>query len=269
MARTDSFQKKWASAPSQFERPADALIGRGWAGGAAEDPPEAKWENWWHNRADEALAEIEANGALAWFGDVPYQVGAMVRSSSKRWVAAIANVGIEPGSGADIGHWEEYVAQGASQADAEAGTNNTRRMTALRVFQAIRSAAAAATEALRGVLRVGTQAEVNTGTLDDVAVTPRKMRFGFQVSLTSNGYIVFPAWLGGLMIQWFDQSITSTATNYSYPLAFPSAALKVFLVDGDAAAAGIYFGAHVVSSTQFRALCSGASVLGCVLAIGH
>ncbi len=64
----------------------------------------------------------------------------------------------------------------ATQADAEAGTNNVRRMTALRVFQAIRSAAAVATEALRGVLRVGTQAEVDAGALDNVVVTPLKLK---------------------------------------------------------------------------------------------
>lgn len=75
----------------------------------------------------------------------------------------------------------------ATQADAEAGTNNVRRMTALRVFQAIRSAAANATELLGGVLRVGTQAEVNAGELDDVVITPKKLaeypagRFGLGI----------------------------------------------------------------------------------------
>lgn len=105
MARTDSFQKKWASVPSQFERPSDALIERGWAGGAAEDPPEAKWENWWHNRVDEALAEIESSGALAWFVDAPYEAGATVLDAGQIWACAIPNSGIQPSSGANDGHW--------------------------------------------------------------------------------------------------------------------------------------------------------------------
>lgn len=105
MARSDSFQKKWASVPSQFERPSDALIDRGWAGGAAEDPPEAKWENWWHNRVDEALAEIESNGAMAWFADASYGVLAEVMESGYAWIAAKASTGVQPGSAQDEGHW--------------------------------------------------------------------------------------------------------------------------------------------------------------------
>ena len=105
MARSDSFQKKWASVPSQFERPTDALIDRGWAGGAAEDPPEAKWENWWHNRVDEALAEIESKGAMQWFDDVAYAVGSTARDGDQNYIAAIASTGIQPGSASDVGHW--------------------------------------------------------------------------------------------------------------------------------------------------------------------
>jgi phage-related tail fiber protein len=69
----------------------------------------------------------------------------------------------------------QYKTEVATQAEAEAGSNNVKRMTPLRVFQAIRSASALATETLRGVLRVGTQAEVDAGTLDNVAVTPKKL----------------------------------------------------------------------------------------------
>lgn len=105
MARNDSFRVRWASNPAQFERPQTSLIERGWAGGANEDPPEAKWENWWHNRVDEALAEIEEFGALRWFADVSYQKGARVQHDGRNWIAATPSQGVAPGGVSDSGHW--------------------------------------------------------------------------------------------------------------------------------------------------------------------
>lgn len=70
----------------------------------------------------------------------------------------------------------QYKTEVATQPEAEAGDNNVKRMTPLRVFQAIRSAAANATEAMRGALRIATQAETDAGALDDVAVSPKKLQ---------------------------------------------------------------------------------------------
>lgn len=198
MARTDSFVKKWASVPAQFERPSNALIDRGWAGGAAEDPPEAKWENWWHNRVDEALSELEKNGAMHWFADVSYAICAVVRDGGQNWIALLPSLGIKPGSINDAGHW------------AAVGAN--------------------ASETLHGVLRLATQMEVEAGALDGVAVTPKKLRFGFSISLASNGYIAFPKWLGGLIVQWGTHNfnfagVGTLSTSVTFPLAFPNAVL--------------------------------------------
>ncbi|MGA4473879.1 phage tail protein [Ectopseudomonas chengduensis] len=111
----------------------------------------------------------------------------------------------------------------ATQADAEGGTNNVRRMTALRVFQALRSAAANATELLRGVLRVGTQAEVEAGELDNVAVTPQKLRHGLLYSFGANGYFFLPTWLTGFGFQWGEvPNVTADGVqSVIFPLEFP------------------------------------------------
>lgn len=240
MARSDSFARKWASAPAQFERPSNTLISRGWAGGAGEEPPEAKWENWWHNRVDEALAEIESQGALQWFLDVSYRIGATCSHDNQYWIAAKPSVGIEPGSAGDDGHWEPLSLLEATQEQAEAGEDGTRRMTPRRVFQALRSVLANATETLRGTLRIGTQDEIDAGERDDVAVTPKKLRWGFAASFEINGYLAFPTWLGGFVLQW-GYATTTVYTNVNdlsaavtYPIAFPS---KVSAIWGMAHAA--------------------------------
>lgn len=109
----------------------------------------------------------------------------------------------------------------ATKPQAEAGEDNSKKMTPLRVFQALRSAAANATELLRGVLRIATQAEVNAGTRDDVVVTPKKMRWGVSMLIASTGYLALPSWLGGVIVQW--GSVAGAASyTVTLPLAMPS-----------------------------------------------
>lgn len=66
----------------------------------------------------------------------------------------------------------------------------------------------------------------------DKMVTSAWAKFGFSCSLTPNGYLKFPKWLGGVTIQWS----SSTANNNSlgggfntivFPIAFANSCLAV------------------------------------------
>lgn len=70
----------------------------------------------------------------------------------------------------------QYKTEVATQLEAEAGANNVKRMTPLRVFQALRSAAAAATETLRGTAALATQAEAEAGAENTKIMTPLRVR---------------------------------------------------------------------------------------------
>lgn len=157
---------------------------------------------------------------------------------------------------------------GASEEEAKAGAESTRWMSALRVFQSIRSAAANATETLRGVLRIATETEMRAASADDVAVTPRKLRLGFAISIALNGYLVFPVWLGGLVIQWGRVQIVTSASGApvgsgngsggfavaSFPILFPNEPLVSFStqVTGVAVNGGYVSVVETIGRAQIR-----------------
>ncbi|VVO54884.1 hypothetical protein PS896_00488 [Pseudomonas fluorescens] len=117
----------------------------------------------------------------------------------------------------------------ASVQDAEQGTDNVKRMTPLRVFQAIAKRVVQASESIAGVAKIATQAQTDSGADTTTIVTPKTLRFGFSASLTTNGYIVFPSWLGGFIIQWVGLSTLGIQGAYSsFTLAFPNVCLAVF-----------------------------------------
>ncbi|MBF3054128.1 DNA inversion product [Pseudomonas aeruginosa] len=105
--------------------------------------------------------------------------------------------------------WQAVTKRFSTQDQAEAGEDNRTVMTPLRALQAIRSAAAGASETLRGALRIGTQPEIDAGTLDDVAVTPKKLHAVFQGSLAQIGYRRSP---GGLIEQWGTATLSAVGT---------------------------------------------------------
>ncbi|MNJ36490.1 Phage Tail Collar Domain protein [compost metagenome] len=80
-----------------------------------------------------------------------------------------------------------------------------------------------ATEQNQGTAKIATDVQMLDSTNDQVIVTPKKFRKGFAISLTANGYIAFPGWLGGLILQWGQANASNTGTAVAWPMAFPSA----------------------------------------------
>ncbi|MCO7519452.1 MULTISPECIES: hypothetical protein [unclassified Pseudomonas] len=87
-----------------------------------------------------------------------------------------------------------------------------------------------ATESNQGTARIATIDQVIGGGDDSVTVTPRKLRWGFSVSLAQNGYIAFPSWLGGLIIQWAYSEESGSINDYRYfPIAYPHTPIAAFI----------------------------------------
>jgi len=59
-----------------------------------------------------------------------------------------------------------------------------------------------ATETVAGTVEICTDAELLAGASNVVVATPLKLRLGFAANFAPNGYISFPTWLGGLILQW-------------------------------------------------------------------
>lgn len=50
--------------------------------------------------------------------------------------------------------------------------------------------------------KYATFAEINDGAGDESVITPFKLRWGFSFLMGGTGYIKFPPWLGGFLLQW-------------------------------------------------------------------
>jgi hypothetical protein len=116
-----------------------------------------------------------------------------------------------------------------------AAGDNSNKLTTTGWFKAEQ-----ATETVQGTAKVATQAVTNAGTDDATIVTPKKLRAGFAASYGASGYIAFPTWLGGLIIQWGNGVSTNGVMTQNLPIAFP--------IQSFAAAAGFSGGGNNVAS---------------------
>lgn len=114
-----------------------------------------------------------------------------------------------------------------------------------------------ASETVNGILKIASLAQTNSKADDATAVTPLKLGWGFAAILSANGYIKFPAWLGGLIVQWGTATTTNSNAIVSYPLAFPNAALMPPVMSSRMAAAQwLTWTTTAISNSGFTAACS-------------
>lgn len=89
---------------------------------------------------------------------------------------------------------------------------------------------AVASETVLGGAKAATQTMTNAGTDDSTFITPKKLRWGFQASLTTNGYLIFPSWFFNLVLQW-GLSPSGSSVVVNYPLQFPTSLFFVMTSD--------------------------------------
>ena len=103
MAR-QPFNTRWAQGVESqdnlntFKMPPSSRLGSGWEGGQDKDAPAAGHENWWHNRVDSALQDLERKGVMTWVATAPYEAGAPTKGSDNNFYESLAsdNLGNNP-----------------------------------------------------------------------------------------------------------------------------------------------------------------------------
>jgi len=164
-----------------------------------------------------------------------------------------------------------------TQAAAEAGISTiVRAWTAQRVKQAIVTLAsvAGATETVAGKAEIATQDETEAGSDDTRIVTPKKLRWGFSSLFADNGYIVFPDWLGGFIIQWIKYSVANSNTLYTLSLPIPFVNNFIFTsASHHQTGANAYLATTAVvslSQVNLRVTTSSPGSFGCfIIALGN
>jgi hypothetical protein len=88
-----------------------------------------------------------------------------------------------------------------------------------------------ATESVKGIVERATQPEVDAGADNTRYISPYRLKTrleaGFSVLKAQNGYLVFPSWLGGVVVQWGYTAADASSKTITFPVAFPSACRSV------------------------------------------
>ncbi|MGI0119448.1 phage tail protein [Zooshikella sp. RANM57] len=70
--------------------------------------------------------------------------------------------------------------------------------------------------------------EVDNGVNNEKYITPSLLKFGFKIQLDISGYIKFPSWLGGLMIQWGEGTSEANGDlKVVFPMPYPNKCFQI------------------------------------------
>lgn len=153
------------------------------------------------NVVTDSIKQLQLQGAAEWSSLLgAYPNGAEVIHINERWRSVVGGNTQTPGSG---GNWVN--------------------VTTLP----------AASETVSGVAENATQTETDNGTAGNFTVTPAKLKNGFAILLAANGYIKFPSWLGGVIIQWGTYTYTGSIQVFTLPLTYPNNNFVVIPVRSD------------------------------------
>jgi hypothetical protein len=96
-------------------------------------------------------------------------------------------------------------------------------------------------------------------------------KYNFSVSLLQNGYIKFPTWLGGLVIQWgqVTTDINGGTLSVGFPMWFPNAAFVVVPVTNSPTDRITYVVHGSLSTTGFVIGNNGSSGYAYWIAVGN
>lgn len=257
--KPENLSLTWASG-GDILNPGDTKYASGWA---VEIPPR-QWFNYLDNRQDEAIAHINQHGVAVWDDVTEYQAdksyvqgvtnGTIYRCvqthtnqdpeadlTNTYWIIAFASAG-------DFYTKTEtdglYLAKAQNLADL---TNTATARTNLNVYSQAETYTKTEVDAKT---TVASTAQAQAWTSNTTLLTPLRLAEAFkganQSLIAGGGFQKLP---GGLILQWGAANTSAGTGTWTFPIAFPTTALRVFATQ-DATNFQDSVGATILSNTQ-------------------
>lgn len=161
-------------------------------------------DNYFKNVISKNIKHWQENTYPIYFNDIKYPKNAIVKyTDGNVYVSKIDNNTSLPTDTDNWVNFEDFGSLNINPLPNKPTPNDTDNL---------------AIQEVAGVLK-----RLSWANLKQTLVTYLSTGTGFSVSLTGNGYIKFPSWLGGLIIQWGRTSfIGQRSETLNFPIAFPN-----------------------------------------------